>query len=238
MNAQIYKKKIKGFLYAKTYGGVVEESVNHWNADIIGVTFRHEVNEFEIKCSVNDLRGEIKAIKRALRGDIYKNQSQNNLFSYNRVEVEEKVSLTKLEKHYCYLVGNKKQSMSFTGTIEEERQLKEADDNVTCFVPDKFYFAVPTTLVPIAKELLQDVPYYGVMDADTGEIKKNAKRIPRAHSTKTDIVNLFMRACTEWRLIEYGIEHLQDIMTNGHPIRVKKKYVWTDYNGKEHIDYI
>ena len=31
--AKDYKKRIKRYLYNKGYGGAVEESVHHWNAD-------------------------------------------------------------------------------------------------------------------------------------------------------------------------------------------------------------
>jgi hypothetical protein len=231
MTAAEYKKHIKRHLYAKNYGGAVEESVNHWNADIIGVNFKGETNEFEIKVSVADLKGEIKAINRALQGGIYKsNENQRGLWSYNRVEVEEKVSLTKLEKHYCYLVGPKMAYMTFTGTAAERDRLEPTDDTRSCFVPSKFYFTVPTEMVELAKELLKKVPYYGVMNADTGEIKKAAKLLPRRNIRSEDYLNLFMRACTEWRDDINRVAYLEHIEKNGHNIYVHRpnQYSWGD----------
>lgn len=238
-DSSFYKQAMKHHLYQKTYGGVVEESVNHWNADIIGVTFtKWEVNEFEIKVSLSDLRGEIKAIKRALKGSIYQNiASQSSFFSYNNVKVEENVSLTKLEKHYCYLVGDKQGGMTFNGTVEEEKLLNGAPrsrDNVKeCFVPHKFYFAVPTFLIENAKELLKDVPYYGIINADTGIIKKSAKTLPRHNARQSDIMNLFFRACTEWRQDFYALKGFRDREGKGEKIHVKRKHTFKNYDGSE-----
>lgn len=233
MQAADYKKLIKQHLYAKNYGGVVEESSNHWNADIIGVNFNGEVNEFEIKVSIADLRGEVKAIKRAIQGGIYKDiqRPSQGYFTYNEVKVEEKVSLTKLEKHYCYLVGDRQGGMSFSGTVDEERQINSSGstNKRECFVPYKFYFAVPTFLVEEAKSLLKDVPNYGIMDADTGEIKKNARKLDRENCRESDMRNLFMRACTEWRQDQYTLEGYRDIVENGRKIYVKRDYKRRDW---------
>ena len=201
--AKDYKKRLKYHLYNKNYGGVVEESVHHWNADIIGVRWGGEVNEFEIKVSLSDLQGEIKAINRALEGNIYKTkESQVGMFEHsyalNTVEVDEKVSTTKLEKHYCYLTGDKLPNSTFMGYKEQFLSLNK-NNTEECFVPHKFYFAVPSHLVESAKGLLKDIPKYGIMDADTGEIKKPARTLPRANIRKEDYYNLFFRACTEFR---------------------------------------
>ena len=201
--AKDYKKRLKYYLYNKNYGGVVEESVHHWNADIVGVKWGGETHEFEIKVSLSDLQGEIKAIKRALQGNIYTTkQTQAGMFEYsytlNKVEVDENVSTTKLEKHYCYLVSDKQPNLSFMGSEEQFLSLNKSNTQ-ECFIPHKFYFAVPSELVDKAKQLLQDIPNYGLMDADTGEIKKPARTLPRANIRKEDYCNLFFRACNEFR---------------------------------------
>lgn len=211
--AKDYKKRIKWHLYNKGYGGVVEESVHHWNADIIGVKWGGEVNEFEIKVSLSDLKGEIKAIKRSLEGNIYKTkQSQVGVFEYsytlNKVEVDENVSTTKLEKHYCYLTGNKRPSLTFMGTKEQFLSFNHKDETEQCFIPHKFYFAVPNHLVEHAKSLLKNIPNYGIMNADTGEIKKPACMLPRANIRKQDYCNLFFRACNEFRDYIDNSKHL------------------------------
>lgn len=228
VTATEYKKHIKHLLYLKTYGGVIEESVNHWNADIIGVTYdKWEVNEFEIKVSVSDLRGEVRAIKRALQGGIYKQEAWvSGSYSYNRVKVDENVSLTKLEKHYCYLVDDKQGSMTFNGTAEEEARMniwKDRTNKHECFVPHKFYFAVPGELVDEVKALLKDVPFYGIMNADNGVIVKSAKKLPRANIRVRDLFNLFMRACTEWRSMEYNFDRLKETSERGHAIYVRHR---------------
>jgi len=156
-----------------------------------------------VKNQLQQIKGEIKAIKRSLEGNIYKTkQSQVGMLEYsytlNKVEVDENVSTTKLEKHYCYLVSDKQPDLSFMGSEEQFLSLNKSNTQ-ECFIPHKFYFAVPSELVDKAKQLLQGIPNYGLMDADTGEIKKPARTLPRANIRKEDYCNLFFRACNEFR---------------------------------------
>lgn len=234
MRASEYKKIMKGHLYSKGYGGVVEEVVNTWHADIIGVNFKGEVNEFEIKVSITDLRGEIKAIRRALSGDIYKKvQHQTGFWSYNHVDVDEKVSLTKLEKHYCYLVGDQQAAMTFNGP---EGAGISSDNPRACFIPNRFYFAVPTALIDKAKELLSDITLYGLFNADTGEIVKPSRKLPRSQFSRRVFFDLFIRSCTELNDAENSLYSYKNIVENGHSIHVKRKHTWTGSSGREYVD--
>jgi hypothetical protein len=236
MSAKDYKKKLKRYLYQKKYCGVVEEVVNTWNADIIGVKWGGEVNEFEIKVTLSDLRGEVKAVKRALLGEIYITQeNQTGLWSYNSIHIQEKLSKTKLEKHYCYLVGDKQGRMTFHGL---EGSLLAADNNKDCFVPNKFYFAVPGLLVESAEELLEGVPCYGIFNLDTGVFEKKGIRLPRRNVRFVDMFNLFARSCTELSAAEHGHEHYKNLYENGDTIHVKQKYIWKDFKGQERVDYV
>jgi hypothetical protein len=69
------------------------------------------------------------------------------------------------------------------------------------------------------------------MDADTGVIKKSAKALPRRNVRKCDYLNLFMRACTEWRDDMRSKDYYEEIVKNGHHIYVNRPYKkpsWSD----------
>jgi hypothetical protein len=228
--AKNYKRQLKKFLYAKNYCGVVEEVVNTWNADIVGVKWSGEVNEFEIKITLSDLRGEVKSIKRALLGNIYKciPPQVEFGFTYNRIVVDEKISTTKLEKHYHYLFADK------MNPWHHENTPSTSED----FVPTKFYFAVPSYLINNAKDLMIGIPNYGLINADTGEFVKKATRLKRANVQYKDIFSLFTRSCTELSQAENSLNYYRDLYEKGEHVHVKTKRVWKDYKGQERIDWI
>jgi len=172
--------KDRAFGFNSVYAGVIEEVVNTWNADAIAVKWNGEIIEYEIKCSKYDLIGEVKAITFALDNNAV---FSNNLdfIGRNLVTKDTKLSRTKIAKHHHYLV----------------EQVKDYSNMEYMFRPNRFYFAVPTELVELAKELLRGIKYYGVYNLDTGEIVKKSYSLHKNSHSASVYLHLFTRACTE-----------------------------------------
>lgn len=162
------------------YMGGVWEVANLWNADFIAVKWDGRITEYEIKVSLADLRGEVAAIREALKpGTILK---QTNMFgTRNRVRPDVKLSHTKIEKHHHYLVEHKKPDMSY-------------EWSQVMFYPNIFYFAVPSELVAYAVDVLKGLPY-GVFDLDNMKVVVKAKSLRKeGHGART-FIHLFNRSC-------------------------------------------
>lgn len=80
--------------FSTPYMGGVWEAANLWNGDFIAVKWDGRITEFEIKVSLADLRGEVAAIREALKpGTIHE---QTNMFGTRKlVRAEVKLSHTK-----------------------------------------------------------------------------------------------------------------------------------------------
>src|SRR6478752_2399050 len=176
------KNRLMGYAtgFNTPYMGGVWEAKNLWSADFIAVKWDGRITEFEIKTSAADLRGEVAAIREALKpGTI---EEQTNMFgTRKRVRAEIKLSHTKIEKHHHYLVDHKRPDLRPTASI--------------LFYPNTFYFAVPSELVELAVRLVQGLPY-GVFNLDSLSVAAKAKSLRiEAHDAGT-YKNLFSRACT------------------------------------------
>jgi hypothetical protein len=172
--------------FSTPYMGGVWESANLWNADFLAVKWDSKITEFEIKVSLADLRGEVAAIREALKpGTI---QEQTNMFgTRKRVRADIKLSHTKIEKHHHYLLEHKTPDMRPTAP--------------PLFYPNIFYFAVPNELVTHAAALLKGLPY-GVFDLDALEVVVKAKTIRTEPHNAGTFIHLFNRSCVIRRDME------------------------------------
>lgn len=204
--------------YGNDFAGAVEEVTNTWSADIIAVKWAGEIVEYEIKCSKADLAGEIKAILAATRSDTFVDAPRYS-HSFLRegeimptkkiIRTDTKLSQSKIEKHHYYLAEP-------INRIDMYYRSK--------FRPHKFYFAVPTELIEIAKELLKPVKQYGIYNIDTGQIVKNARRLHYDEIPGSVYFDLFTRACTERNDVEsaYRAEtYFREVYNNGEQIKVR-----------------
>jgi len=195
MTSKEAKRLIKGRcrMLGNDYAGAVEEVTNTWNADLIAVKWGGEVVEYEIKCSKQDLVGEIRAIRAAMDEATMEMVPRYQL-AFTRpddepiplvakIKADIKLSHTKITKHRHYLVKQE----------EKDRWGR----NRRQFRPHKFYFAVPTELVEVAKTELKGIKQYGVYNVETGEIVKKAFRIHHDDVGDGVFFDLFTRACTE-----------------------------------------
>lgn len=194
------KQRLMGYAgaWGSTYMGGVWEAANLWNADFLAVKRNGKITEFEIKVSQADLRGEVAAIREALKpGTI---QEQTNMFgTRKRVRAEIKLSHTKIEKHHHYLVEHKRPDMRPTAPI--------------LFYPDIFYFAVPNELVTSAVSLLKGLPY-GVFDLNAQKVVVKPRTIRTEIHDAGTYRDLFNRSCVMRRDLgdqltsnKYGLLH-------------------------------
>lgn len=231
MNSKTAKKLIKGRcrMLGNDYAGAVEEVTNTWNADLIAVKWGGEVVEYEIKCSKADLVGEIRAIRAAIDEANTMEMVPQYRLPFARadddpiplvakIKADIKLSHTKIAKHRHYLV--KQEEPNRWGTNRRQ------------FRPHKFYFAVPTELVDVAKAELKGIKQYGVYNVETGEIVKKAFRIHTDSIGDNVFFDLFTRACTERAEVERELKaasYWKTVYDEGEQIPV-----WTGEGYRKH----
>jgi hypothetical protein len=140
--------------------------------------------------SLADLRGEVAAIREALKPGTF--EEQTNIFrTRKRVRLDIKLSHTKIEKHHHYLVEHKTQTMRPSASI--------------LFYPNIFYFAVPTELAEHAITLVRGLPY-GVFDLDKLAVVAEAKSLRTDPHPPGTFRDLFNRSCVMRRDLMGSLE--------------------------------
>lgn len=149
------------FTFANGYVGAVYEAPNLNSADVIAVRHGGNIQEFEIKVSKADLVGEMRCARVA--------KGLDDLRSYMRRPVQlaidgstdmtdeqrgvlreygHTLSKTKLDKHRMYLTEVGREVRHPYG-LSARRP----------FVPNTFYWCVPSALVDICRQLNKGLPY-------------------------------------------------------------------------------
>jgi hypothetical protein len=111
---------------------------------------------------------------------------------WSRVRRDIKLSHTKIEKHHHYLVEHKKPAMSY-------------EWSPIMFYPNIFYFAVPTSLVHSAVELVSGLPY-GVFDLGKMAVVMKAKSLRKEGHVAGTYKDLFNRSCVMRRDLMDSLE--------------------------------
>lgn len=145
-------------------------------ADVFGILESGYTVEFEIKTSKADLMGEIRSI-RAIAEKL-------DLFNQARA-AGKATAYAKYPKHRLYIDG----SSMYSQDVQDQLEMR----------PNKYFFAVPGSLLEVAKEGLKGTPYglYVIDEFGTPVCKKRADLLhPRKASDRLKM-KILRSACTE-----------------------------------------
>lgn len=185
MNAKQAKDILKSYTadHQKYYGAATEVSTAN-NADILTLDHRKRCVEFEIKVSRQDFRNEVIGARMAWGlekpEDHYVWGEEPGWNGEMRRVRKPCAKFDKLPKHTHYY-----------------NHYTRNEHDYGYFVPHKFYFAVPESLVVYAKEMTKGLPY-GVFDLDNVKIAKPAKVLTQNPVSDRVLVEMFARAINEY----------------------------------------